>query len=376
MIYFDNAASSLPKAPGVAEALTEALTTFGGPGRGTHPATLLASRCVFKARKLLAEMFGVSPERMVFTCNATESLNTAILGLLSPSDHAITTVMEHNSVLRPLYALQDRGMGLSIVDADPAGNIDARSFQSFLQPNTKAVVCTHASNLTGNLTDLHGIIAFCKQNNLYCIVDAAQTAGMFPIDVDKMGIDVLCFTGHKSLLGPQGTGGLCLGKGVKLRPLKEGGSGIQSYAERHPAELPEALEAGTLNAHGIAGLLASATYIRKTGMEVIRTRELLLSKQFYEGVSGLPGVRCYGNFTHPRGPIVTLNIGSLDSSKIADRLAYEYGICVRGGAHCAPLAHIALGTREQGAVRFSFSSFNTEAEIDKGLSAVRKIAEG
>ena len=354
--------------------MLEALNSFGGPGRGGHPAALNASRHVFLARQAVAELLGSAPERTAFTSNATESLNIAIGGLLTPRDHVITTALEHNSVLRPLYRLRTAGMGLSIVDADANGNLDYEGFARSLCPNTRAVVCTHASNLTGTVVDLAFVSAFCREHGLLLIVDAAQTAGVFPIAADRMGIDALCFTGHKGLLGPQGTGGLCVREGLQIAPLKVGGSGIHSYSKTHPDEMPEALEAGTLNAHGLAGLMAGIEYIRATGIGTIRERELALTKKFRDGVALLPAVRIYGDALRPHAPIVTLNIGNADSAEIGERLVNPYGICVRTGAHCAPLAHMALGTEKQGAVRFSFSSFNTEEEILAGIKAVSEIA--
>ncbi|TWH47214.1 aminotransferase class V-fold PLP-dependent enzyme [Sporomusa sp. KB1] len=374
MIYFDNAATSLPKPPTVGRAVLAAINTFGGAGRGGHPASLAATRCIFQARKAVAELLGAAAGQTAFTANATESLNIAISGLLTREDHVITTALEHNSVLRPLYKLRSQGMGLSIIEMDQKGNLDYDGFRRSLRPNSKAVVCTHASNLTGTLTNLDFIADFCKENGLLLIVDASQTAGVFPIYADKLGIDVLCFTGHKGLLGPQGTGGLCIRKGLAVMPLKVGGSGLHSYSETHPAGMPEALEAGTANAHGIAGLLAGVEYILEAGMDTIRNRELELEKLFRQGISAIPGVCIYGDPDRPHAPIVTLNIGSLDSGEVGDRLATIYDICVRTGAHCAPLAHLALGTQEQGAVRFSFSSFNTEEEIQTGIRAVAEIA--
>lgn len=374
MIYFDNAATSLPKPPAVGQAVLAAINTFGGAGRGGHPAALAASRCLFQARKAVAALLGSAADLTVFTANATDSLNIAIAGLLTWEDHVITTALEHNSVLRPLYKLRSQGMGLSIVDIDQQGNLDYDEFRRLLRPNSKAVVCTHASNLTGTLTDLAFLADFCRENGLLLIVDAAQTAGVFPIDMDKLGIDVLCFTGHKGLLGPQGTGGLCIRQGLDVLPLKVGGSGLHSYSETHPADLPEALEAGTANAHGIAGLLAGVEYIQATGMDTIRDRELELATLFRQGIAAIPGVRIYGDPARPHAPLVTLNIGSLDSGEVGDRLATLYDICVRSGAHCAPLAHLALGTRSQGAVRFSFSSFNTEEEVQRGIRAIAAIA--
>lgn len=374
MIYFDNAATSLPKPPAVGLAILEAINTFGGAGRGGHPASLAATRCIFRARKAVAELLGSTAEQTVFTSNATESLNIAILGLLTPQDHVITTVLEHNSVLRPLYKLRSQGMGLSIIGIDQKGNLDYDGFYRSLRPNSKAVVCTHASNLTGTVTNLDFVADFCKKNGLLLIVDASQTAGVFSVNADKLGIDVLCFTGHKGLLGPQGTGGFCVRKGLAVMPLKVGGSGLHSYSEIHPEGMPEALEAGTANGHGIAGLLAGVEYILKSDMAAIRNKELELTKLFRQGIETVAGVRIYGDATVPHAPIVTLTISSMDSGEVGDRLASNYNICVRTGAHCAPLAHVALGTQKQGAVRFSFSSFNTEEEIYKGIQAIAEIA--
>ncbi len=373
MIYFDNAATTLMKPPAVAQAVLDAINTFGGPGRASHAPALHAARCVFRARGAVAALLGGSPERVAFTANATEALNIAIGGLLSHTDHAITTVLEHNSVLRPLYHLRGVGMGLSIVGVDAGGHLDYAGFERALRPNTRAVVCTHASNVTGALVDLSEIAGFCRRHGLLLIVDAAQTAGVFPIDADALGIDALCFTGHKGLLGPQGTGGLCVKAGLPMAPIKRGGSGFDSFSEAHPAYLPEALEAGTLNAHGLAGLLAGIHYIEETGLDAICRRELALCDAFIEAVREMPGVRVYGDPARPHAPIALLNIGDLDAADVGDRLAAQ-GICVRTGAHCAPLIHRALGTHRRGAVRFSFSSLNTDAELETAIAAIAEIA--
>lgn len=373
MIYFDNAATSLPKPPAVAQAVSHALTSFGGAGRGGHPAALEASRCIFRARKAVADLLGSSAERTVFTANATESLNTAICGLLSPNDHVITTALEHNSVLRPLYRLAAQGMGLSIVPIDGQGALDYDDFPRLLQPHTRAVVCTHASNVTGRLLNLERISAFCQQHGLLLIVDASQTAGVFPLSADECAIDVLCFTGHKSLFGPQGTGGFCLRKGLVIPPQKVGGSGMHSFSKTHPAELPESLEAGTLNAHGIAGLLAGVEFIQQTGLDTIRHHEMAIAAAFRAGIAQIPQLVVYGDSSAETAPIVSLNIGCLDAAFVGDMLANEYNICVRTGAHCAPLVHQALGTEQQGAVRFSFSFFNTFEEVSAAVAALKKI---
>ena len=245
-----------------------------------------------------------------------------------------------------------------------------------LRPDTAAVVCTHASNLTGEIVDIGHIGKITREKGILLIVDASQSAGSIPIDMEEMGIDILCFTGHKGLMGPQGTGGMCIREGVEIRPLKEGGSGVQSYRHRQPQEYPTRLEAGTLNAHGLAGLGAALDFILETGVETIGEKEQSLARRFYEGVAGIEGVKIYGDFTEThRGPVVALNIRDYDSSEVSDVLSQEYEIATRPGAHCAPRMHQALGTVDQGAVRFSFSWFNTEEEADTAVRAVRELAD-
>ena len=377
MIYLDNAATTLQKLPVVGEAMLEALQTAGNPGRGAHEPTLHAARLVYDARAALAELFGAeSPACIAFASNATQALNTAIGGLIGPADHVITTVCEHNSVLRPLYRLREQGTQLSFVGVDDRAVLRYEQFEELLRPNTKAVVVTGASNVTGNATDLAFVAHFAKKNGLLLIVDAAQTAGACPIPVQKLGIDVLCFTGHKGLLGPQGTGGLYVRPGVQIAPLVVGGSGVHSYDEQHPAQMPTALEAGTLNVHGLAGLCAGVQWLLTQGVETLAAREAALARCFYEEVCGMPGVTVYGDIeTALRAPIVSLNIGDEDSARVADILWEDYGICVRAGAHCAPLMHKALGTVEQGVVRFSFSHSNTMEEALHAAQAVRELAQ-
>jgi len=375
MIYLDHAATSLPKPPEVLQAVETALQTYGGAGRGVHEAAMNANRNVFAARAAVASLFGFSPERVAFTANATHSLNLAISGLLGPGDHVISTALEHNSVLRPLYRLQQEGMELSIVPADQNGSLDYEQFERFLQPNTKAVVCTHASNVTGGILDLSFISTFCKTHDLLLIVDAAQTAGILPIDATLDGIDVLCFTGHKGLFGPQGTGGLCIRKGLDISPLIVGGSGTDSYAKTQPEDLPEALEAGTRNGPGIAGLLAGIQFIQRVGIENIKEKTDALRSAFIEGISSLPDIKIYGDQADPHVSIVALNIADIDASFVSHVLADEFGICTRPGAHCAPLAHEALGTKSQGVVRFSFGLTITEADVEAAGEAVHSIAK-
>lgn len=375
MIYFDNAATSLHKPPQVAEAVCRALQTMGNAGRGAHEASLQCARTIYDTRALLADFFRLgNPSGLAFTSNSTEALNTAIKGTLNPGDHVITTVCEHNSVLRPLYELEEKGLALSFVPADKKGRPDYASFEKLIQPNTKAIVCTHASNLTGNLLDIERIGMICKKHQLLFILDASQSAGVFDIDMQKTGIDILCFTGHKSMLGPQGTGGICVREGLQIRPLKSGGSGILTYSKKHPEQMPTALEAGTLNGHGIAGLHAAVEFLKQTGLNRIRQKEKSLLQRFYEGIKDLPGLKIYGDLSSfDRCAILSLNIGDYDSSEVADELAQDYGISTRPGAHCAPLMHEALGTVSQGAVRFSFSYFNTEEEIDAAIQALQEM---
>ena len=377
MIYFDNAATTMRKPDCVIDAVTRAMCSLGNSGRGVHSGALSASRIIYDTRVALAQLFGAeSPERIAFTANSTQALNIAIKGVLNPGDHVITTALEHNSVLRPLYELEDRGVELTILPADSLGNIRYEDFEKELRPNTKAVVTTHGSNLTGNLLDIGAIGAIAKKQGLIYIVDASQTAGVFDMDMQKMNVDILCFTGHKGLLGPQGTGGLYVREGVEIRPLLSGGSGVQTYLRSHPPQMPTALEAGTLNGHGIAGLGAAVRYIQETGMDVIRAKEQELMWDFYSQVQQIPGITVYGDFSTPnRCAIVSLNVRDYDSGEVSDALSSQYGIATRPGAHCAPLMHKALGTVEQGAVRFSFSHYNTKEEINIAVSALRELAQ-
>lgn len=377
LIYLDNAATSMRKPDTVIQAVTEALTSLGNSGRGVHGAALGASRIVFETRALLAELFHAEdPSCVAFTMNSTEALNIALFGLINPGEHVITTAAEHNSVLRPLYVLEKQGVELTIIPCDAEGRLDISAFEKEIRDNTKLIICTHGSNLTGNLMDIEAIGEIAHKHKILFVVDASQTAGVFPIDVQKMHIDVLCFTGHKSLLGPQGTGGLVVRQGLQIRPLLSGGSGVQTYLKEHPREMPVALEAGTLNVHGLAGLRAAIQYIMAEGLDTLREKEMELMWEFYQRVKEIPGVTVYGDFSkRQRCPIVTLNIGDYDSSRVADALAEEYGIAIRPGAHCAPLMHQALGTVDQGAVRFSFSHFNSMDEVERAATAVRELAE-
>lgn len=378
MIYLDNAATTLHKPPQVMDAVVRAMTAMGNAARGAHGGALEAARTVYNTRVKLARLFGCPrPDHVIFTANSTEALNIAISGLIRPGDHVITTDCEHNSVLRPLYRLEEEGAALDVVPADRLGRVAYEDLEALLRPDTRAVVCTHASNLTGNVLDIARIGEMARRRGALLIVDASQTAGALPIDMEAMGIDVLCFTGHKGLMGPQGTGGLCVRPGVEIEPWKVGGSGVHSYDRRQPREYPTRLEAGTLNGHGIAGLSAALDFLQEVGLEAIEAKERALMDRFYQAVSAMDGVTVYGDFSQARrSAIVSLNIRDYDSAAVSDELSETYGIATRPGAHCAPRMHQALGTTDRGAVRFSFSWFNTREEVDEAIRAVGQLAEG
>lgn len=376
MIYLDHAATSFPKPPEVIDAVTRALETFGSPGRGAHAAMMTAARTVHRARAAVADVLGGRADRVVFTHNATYAINMALEGLLLPGDHVIATDLDHNAVLRPLYRLRERGVECSFLEADAEGRVDPHALDHLRRPNTRAVVTTHASNVLGTLLDIDVIAQFCRAHDLWFILDAAQTAGTIPIDIEAMHIDVLCFTGHKGLLGPQGTGGLIVrDRALPMRPFAVGGSGFMSFSETMPPDLPARMEAGTQNAHGLAGLAAGIDYLKRHGIERLNERSLRLADRFRDAMTDIPGIRLYGDATRPHVPIVALNIGDIDAGAVADALDRTYGICVRAGAHCAPRVHRALGTEHQGAVRFSFGHTNTDDDVDRAVHAMRELAQ-
>ena len=376
MIYLDNAATTLYKPEPVRKAVYEAMATMGNSGRGAWGPALSASRMVYSVREKAAEFFGAwGGESVAFTGNATEALNIVINGLVKKGDHVVTTQAEHNSVLRPLYRKEKEGAELTILPVDQKGNFSLEEMEKAVRENTRAVICTHASNVTGNLYPAEQIGKLCRRHGLLFILDAAQSAGEAPIDMRKMYIDVLCFTGHKGLMGPQGTGGVCVDPQVKIPAFKVGGSGILSFDREHPGCMPEALEAGTLNIHGLAGLEAAFDYLQDTGLEKIMEYENRLAEIFYEKIRKIPGVEVYGDFSLPgRTAVVSLNVAGFTSKEAGDLLAQRYEIATRAGVHCAPLIHQALGTMERGTLRFSFSRFNTEEEIHRAALAVKEIA--
>ena len=373
MIYLNNAATSLHRPRSVVAAVAEAMDHLSNAGRGSdggRDQALTITAC----RRKLARLFGFShPERVIFTLNATQALNLALFGLLQPGDGVISTDLEHNSVLRPLYALEKQGVHLSFLPTDEKGRPRWEALDGLVEANTKAIVTTHASNLTGNVVDLYRVGRLARERGLLLVVDAAQTAGAYPIDMEGMGIDLLAFTGHKSLLGPQGTGGLLVGPDVDLTPLIVGGTGVQSRLPAMPEDYPNHLEAGTLNGHGIAGLSAACDLLLEEGVAQIQAREAALVTYFREGLSDLEGLSLYGDFEGPHTGVVTINLSGLASSDLADLLQHEYGIITRAGLHCAPRMHRALGTLEQGAVRFSIGYATTRSELSETLEALHQI---
>ena len=384
MIYLDNAATTAIKPDSVKEALCQVVqrNDLGNPGRGAHESSLHALQEIEATRTALADFFGANDSQVAFTANATMSLNLLLQALLQEGDHVITSCSEHNSVLRPLYKLETEGVTLSLLPLqEDSFHLDLDSLEQLLRPNTKAVVISQASNVTGEVVDLSVCSDFCRAHDLLLIVDAAQSAGVFPIDIEEDAIDALCFTGHKSLYGPGGTGGIVLGRRmaeVPLRSVFSGGSGTKSFDKVHPQEMPAFFEAGTANVLGLIGLHAGLRYLNQIGMSEVETKLRKLMRRFYEGVNTLPGVKIYGDFSDPqarRTPIVALNIADIPAAVVSDVLASEYDIATRPGAHCSPLMHLALGTEKQGIVRFSFSTMNTEADIDTAINALVEITQ-
>ncbi len=380
MIYLDNAATTMRKPQEVVDAVVAAMGSLGNAGRGASAGALDAGRVVLRCREAVAALLGCPrADHVCFSANSTAALNAALSGLVGPGDRVVTTVLEHNSVLRPLERLADeRGADVTYAGCDAHGFLDLDELERLVCPGTRLVAVTHGSNVTGNLVDVARVAQIAHAAGALCLVDASQTAGAVPLDMEAMGIDVVCFTGHKGLMGPQGTGGLAVAEGIDVRPWAEGGSGVHSFERRHPLEWPTRLEAGTLNAHGLAGLAAGVAFIEKNGGPVaVGAREHALARRLYEGVRDVPGVTIYGGWpVAPErcGSIVALNVDGLDSAEMADALSSGWGIACRAGAHCAPLMHRALGTEARGIVRLSCGWFNTESEVDAAVAAVRAIA--
>lgn len=377
MYYFDNAATTFQKPKEVLETYIRVMNEYGAnPGRSGHKIARKAGMGIYETREIVADFFGIdNPMQIAFTANATESLNIGIKGILKAGDHVITTSMEHNSVLRPLNALLSEGIELTIIDANIMGQINLEDLENSIKENTKLIITTHASNLTGTIFPIVDIAKIAKKHNLIYMLDAAQTAGVLDIDVKKIGIDILATTGHKSLFGPQGTGIIYIDERLSIKPLKEGGTGSKSYEMKQPTIMPDLLESGTPNTPGIIALGEGIKFIKKEGIKTILGHETELCKYFMENIIDLKNLHMYGESINVlRAPVVPINIGDEDSSSISYILDDEYDIATRPGLHCAPLAHKSIKTFEQGCVRFSFGYFNTKSDIDMAIKALSEIS--
>lgn len=381
MIYLDNPATSWPKPPHVKKAMNKFMDEVGAnPGRSGHLLSIEAARIVYEAREALSDLFHVKDSsRVIFTLNATESINLALKGLLKSGDHVITSSMEHNSVMRPLRDLEKKGIELSVVPCFKDGTLDPREVEKRIQSITRMIVLNHASNVTGTLLPVHEVALITRKRDLLFLVDAAQTAGVYPIDVEKDGIDLLAFTGHKSLYGPQGTGGLVIGERInerKMIPLKEGGTGSRSEFEEQPDFLPDRFESGTPNGVGIAGLFAGVQYVLEKGVEQIRQSEISLTEKLIEGLKAIPQLKlCGPESIKDRIATLSFNLGRISPSDVASRLEKEFGILCRPGLHCAPAAHRTIGTFPEGTVRFGLSVFNTYTDVETAIQAVSLISK-
>ena len=380
MIYFDNAATSWPKPPGVVDAMVRFMNDVGAnPGRSAHRLAVESGRIVYGAREAVAELFNApDPLRVVFGHNVTEALNLALRGLLRPGDHVITSSMEHNSTMRPLRALERQGIELTVVQCSPQGFLDPADVEAAVQANTVMIALNHASNVIGTLLPVAEVARVARDHGLILLVDAAQTGGAYPIDVQTDGVDLLAFTGHKSLGGPMGTGGLIVGERVdekRMEPLKRGGTGSRSEHEEQPDFLPDMVESGTPNAVGLAGLEAGVRWVRAQGVDVIRAHEVALAQRLIDRLCGIPGVTVHGGLDASRQTAtVSFNVARMQPSEVGLRLDEGYGIMCRVGLHCAPAAHRTVGTFPVGTVRFGLGAFNTPDEVDAAVTAVEQLA--
>ncbi len=380
IIYFDNAATSWPKPEATIRAVETCLRETGGsPGRSGHGMSIEASRVIFNARDALSRLFSIDdPLRIILTKNATEAINIVVFGFLQPGDHVITSSMEHNSVMRPLRAMEEKGIELTILPCSAEGELDPGAFVPAIQKNTKAIFLTHASNVTGTIMPVADIGRIAREHGLVFCVDAAQTAGAFPIDIRATDIDLLVFTGHKSLFGPQGTGGIYIRKGLEqvISPLMRGGTGSRSEYEQQPDFLPDKFESGTPNTAGYAGLTAGIDFILSRGLNAITAHEKHLTELFLQGIGDIAGITIYGiKDTARRIPVVSFNVRDMDPATVSLELDERFGIMSRPGLHCAPAAHKTIGTYPAGTVRFSFSYFNTEEQIITAIEALRKMGK-
>ncbi len=376
MLYFDNAATTFPKPEEVYTAVEDCMRRYcANPGRGGHKLALQSGRVLLEARELLSELFNAgATENIVLTHNATESLNLALKGYLKKGSHVITTSMEHNSVMRPLKALEKLGVETTIVKCSEKGEINIAAIEKEIKKETVLIATTHGSNVVGTILPIADIGALAKAYGLEYLVDASQTAGVYDIDVQKMNISLLAFTGHKSLLGPQGTGGLYVRSGLELVPMKEGGTGSMSDSLYQPDIMPDRFESGTHNTPGIAGLCAGIKFIAAKGINNIRRHETELTGHFIDGLSRLKNIKVYGTKdANKQAPVVSMNIGDIGSSEISYILDQSFDMATRSGLHCSPAAHSTIGTIEQGTVRFSFGFFNTKDEIESAIAAIEQI---
>jgi len=381
VIYFDNAATSWPKPPCVGEAMMRFMQEVGvNPGRGSYQAAIEAERVVYRAREAVARLVNMpDPLRVIFSANVTEALNLALRGLLRPGHHVVTSSIEHNAVMRPLRALERQGVSITVVPCSPTGMLDPADVRAALRPETALIVLNHASNVIGTITPIAEVGAIAHERGIPFLVDTAQTAGVIPLDMTAMHIDLLAFTGHKALLGPMGTGGLVLGQEfdeAHLEPLVRGGTGSNSEWEEQPSFLPDKYESGTPNAVGLAGLEAGIQWVLGRGIEAIRAHEQALTTTLLDGLAEIPGVTVYG----PRDPAlqvatVSWNIEGMDPGEVGLRLDEEYGILCRVGLHCSPAAHRTIGTFPTGTVRFGLGAMNTQEEVLEALRAVHTLAK-
>ena len=378
MIYLDNAATSWPKPEQVYDAVSNAIKRSGNPSRSNSEEARAAATDIIETRGALAQLFNIAdPQRIVFALNATDAINLGLQGMLRPGDHVITSQMEHNAVTRPLAYLEDAGVMVTKVKTDPVSGADPDEIRKSIRPETKLVAMTHASNVTGALNPIEEIGAICREAGVPFLVDASQTAGAIPIDVVKMNIDLLAFPGHKSLLGPTGTGALYVSETVSPRPIRSGGTGVFSEVRLQPEQLPYYYEAGTQNTVGISGLCAGVHYIMERSVSSIYFEEQKMVQQLIDGLASMPGVTVYGPLTSPRAAAVSFNIEGMDCADVAMILESYYDISVRSGLQCAPDTHRMLGTFDMGGtVRVSPGLFTTADEIDEFLWAVREIADG
>lgn len=377
MIYLDNAATTYPKPESVYDAVSDCMRNYcANPGRAGHKLAMRAAREIYDTRENIAKLFNIdNPMNIIFTSNATDSLNLAIKGVVNSGDHIITTSMEHNSVIRPIKSLEKLGVENTIVQCDKEGFLDCKDIEKAIRPNTKLIVTTHASNICGTLVDIKTVGEIAKENNILYLVDASQTVGVYDVDVKEINIDMLAAPGHKCLLGPQGTGILYIREGLELSILKEGGTGSKSEDLFQPDLTPDKYESGTHNTSGIAGLNAGIKFIFDEGIEEIRNHEEELCQYMLDKLEQVPDIKIYGpKDSKKRAAVISINIGDMDSGEITFLLDSEYDIATRSGIHCAPLAHKTLGTLEQGAVRFSMGYFNNKEEIDSAIEALKEIS--